>query len=77
VPPLRQAPSRFSTTDPRASARLRLGFEPGGTLGVVLDAKRVGLVTAVAPLIDEIRSRGLFLSNAVVENALKIAGEAK
>jgi predicted nucleic acid-binding protein len=44
---------------------------------VLLDAKRAGLLTAVAPFIEKLRSGGLFLSDTVIENALKIAGEAK
>lgn len=46
-----------------------------GTLGVVLEAKRAGLVPAVAPLIEALRSTGLFLSDSLVQRALALAGE--
>jgi predicted nucleic acid-binding protein len=52
-----------------------LGVPVRGTLGVVLEAKRAGAVQAVAPLIDGLRSAGLFLSESLVQRALASVGE--
>lgn len=53
----------------------RVGLELTGTLGVLLKAKAVGLVPSVAPLIDTLRLGGIRLSDAIVAEALRIAGE--
>ena len=52
-----------------------LGVPVRGTLGVVLDAKRAGLVPAVAPLIEALRGTGLFLSDSLVRRVLAAAAE--
>jgi predicted nucleic acid-binding protein len=52
-----------------------LGIPTKGTLRVLLDAKSLGLVPAIRPLVDGLRSAGLFLSDALIEKALKSAGE--
>lgn len=54
----------------------RLGLAMTGTLGVLLRAKEQGLVTAVAPVISDLRQGGLRLSDAIVAEALRLAGEA-
>ncbi len=41
-----------------------------GTLGVVLRAKRRGLITAARPVVTNLREAGLYLSDALVERAL-------
>jgi predicted nucleic acid-binding protein len=41
----------------------------------VLEGKRAGLIPAVAPVIERLRASGLYLSEKVVREALKIAGE--
>ncbi len=53
----------------------RLGLTLTGTLGVLLKAKHLGLVPSVAPLIEQLRQAGIRLSDAVVAEALKLAGE--
>lgn len=53
----------------------RLGLPLTGTIGVLLTAKRNGLVSALAPLIDQLLKEGLFLAPELVEKALKLAGE--
>lgn len=47
-----------------------------GTLGVLVRGKRGGLVSAVAPLIEQLRATGQRFGRAVVEQALSAAGEA-
>ncbi|HEY8925914.1 MAG TPA: DUF3368 domain-containing protein [Polyangia bacterium] len=63
--------------DDRAARRCAatLGIPTRGTLHVVLEAKRAGLISAVAPLIEGLRVAGLFLSDAVVQSALAAANE--
>lgn len=53
----------------------RLGFTLTGTLGVLLRAKERGLVSTVAPLIDQLRHGGIWLSEVVVAEALRLADE--
>lgn len=53
----------------------RLGLRLTGTLGVLLKAKRLGLVDAVAPLIDQLRLGGIRLGDAVIAKVLKAADE--
>jgi predicted nucleic acid-binding protein len=54
-----------------------LGIEPHGTLFVLLEAKKAGLVPAVAPLIEMVRAKGLFVSDSLVAKVLRRAGETR
>jgi predicted nucleic acid-binding protein len=47
-----------------------LGVPTTGTLGVILRAKRAGLVSAARPLVEELLNKGLYLSRNLVEQAL-------
>jgi len=47
-----------------------------GTLGVLLDAKKRGLVDAVAPLVIQLERLGFRLSRSTAETVLRMAGEA-
>lgn len=53
----------------------RLGLNLTGTIGILLKAKRQGLVPAVKPLVDQLRYGGIWLSDALVAEALKLADE--
>jgi hypothetical protein len=53
----------------------RLGLRLAGTLGVLLKAKQLGLVDAIAPLIEHLQLAGIRLSDAVVATVLKLADE--
>ena len=53
----------------------RLGLTLTGTLGVLLRAKQLGHVRAVAPLIDRLRKGGMHLSDVVVTEVLALADE--
>lgn len=53
----------------------RLGLTLTGTLGVLLKAKQLGHVQAVAPLIDRLRQGGIHLSDVVVAEVLALADE--
>lgn len=72
-------PGAIAILDDRSARQCAatFGIRTRGTLGVLLDAKRAGLITTVGPLIDKLRGGGLYLSDTIIENALKIAGEAK
>jgi uncharacterized protein len=52
-----------------------LGLRLTGTLGVLLDAKRTGLVTVVAPLLDQLQALRFRLAPHTREAVLKLAGE--
>jgi predicted nucleic acid-binding protein len=53
----------------------RLGLTLTGTLGVLLKARERGLVPAVGPLIDQLRQGDIWLDDALVAEALRLAGE--
>jgi predicted nucleic acid-binding protein len=47
-----------------------------GSLGVLLQAKRAGLISSVAPLIEQIAASPVFISESLVETVLELAGES-
>jgi predicted nucleic acid-binding protein len=47
-----------------------------GTVGVVVKAKQAGLLPAVAPILFALQEAGLWLSDALVTEVLRQAGEA-
>ena len=53
----------------------RLGLNLTGTLGVLLDAKRAGLIVAVAPQLDNLYALGFRLAPHTRAAVLKLAGE--
>ena len=53
-----------------------LGLRLTGTLGVLLDAKRAGLIARVMPLIEDLQSLGFRLSGQTRDAVLCLAGEA-
>jgi predicted nucleic acid-binding protein len=53
----------------------RVGLRLTGTLGVLHKAKSLGFVPAVEPLINQLLEGGIHLSDAVVAEALELAGE--
>jgi predicted nucleic acid-binding protein len=59
----------------RAAAR-RLGLVVTGVVGVLVQAKQAGLVAGVRPLLDEMRRRGYWLSDEILDAASRLAGEA-
>jgi uncharacterized protein len=58
----------------RQAAR-RLGLVVTGTVGVVIEAKRGGLVSAVRPLLEEMQAQGYWLSDELINLAVALAGE--
>jgi uncharacterized protein len=53
----------------------RLGLVVRGTVGIFLEAKRKGRMERIGPLLEMLRESGIWLSDAVIETALRQAGE--
>jgi len=53
----------------------RLGLTLTGTLGVLLKAKERGLIPRIAPLVEHFRQGDIHLSDAVITETLRLAGE--
>lgn len=53
-----------------------LGVAQTGTVGILLTAKRAGLISALTPLLDQLSARGVHLSSRLYEEARRLAGEA-
>lgn len=70
-----QATIIIDEQDGRAAAR-RLGLKTVGVLGVLVLAKRAGLVEAVSPLINRLeRELGFFVSRRLRDEVTRSAGE--
>jgi predicted nucleic acid-binding protein len=53
----------------------RLGLPLTGTVGVLLLAKEDGLITAVAPLLQQLLDQGLYFSPELISQTLTLAQE--
>lgn len=58
----------------RTVARL-MGLQVTGTVGILLRAKHLGLLSAVKPCLDAMQSHGVWLSQRLINFALNEAGE--
>ncbi len=54
---------------------LAFGLKPLGTGGLLILAKKAGLLPAVGPVLREIRDQGLWISDSVMQTILHMAGE--
>jgi predicted nucleic acid-binding protein len=63
--------------DDRAGRRVAsdLGVPVIGLLGVLVLAKRLGKLPVIRPLVDRLTASGYYLTDGVVEDALRLAGE--
>lgn len=52
-----------------------LGLKVVGLLGVLLDAKKNGLIAEIKPAIESLQNFGFFMRPALVAEVLKLAGE--
>jgi predicted nucleic acid-binding protein len=52
-----------------------MGIPLHGTLGLVMMAKRRGVITAVRPVIITLKQHGMYLSDRVINRALALIGE--
>jgi len=59
----------------RTAAR-QMGLMVTGLAGVLIRAKEAGLIPAVRPLLEEIRQRGYWLSDAILDVAARLVGES-
>jgi predicted nucleic acid-binding protein len=73
-----EARAELGIIDDRPARRLalNLGLPVVGTAGILLRAKRLGIIPEVRPLVDEIIRRGFRLSPAIREKVLVDAGES-
>jgi predicted nucleic acid-binding protein len=58
------------------SAARRLGVNVTGVVGVLIRAKQEGHIPMIRPILEVIRNHGYWLSDSVVETAVKLAGES-
>jgi uncharacterized protein len=54
---------------------VREGLAPVGSVGIILLAKKKGLIAEVKPHLHEMRNKGLYLSKRVIDDAIVQAGE--
>lgn len=59
----------------RTAAR-QLGLTVTGVIGVLVRAKEVGLLPLVGPLLGEMRQHGYWLSDEILNVAIRLAGES-
>jgi predicted nucleic acid-binding protein len=58
----------------RAAAK-RFGLSVIGTVGILLRAKAGELIDELKPILDDLQDNGFYMSHALREEALRIAGE--
>lgn len=51
------------------------GIPTRGTLGVIVIAKRLGVISAAKPIFESLRQAGFYVASGILEAALKAAGE--
>ncbi len=70
-------PEATAVLDDRGARRCAeaLGVRTVGTLGLLVRAKRSGLVEAVGPLVEELQAVGFRVDIALVREVLRLAGE--
>ncbi|HJP95741.1 MAG TPA: DUF3368 domain-containing protein [Candidatus Saccharimonadales bacterium] len=52
-----------------------LGIPIIGTVGILAQAKRAGIITSLKPVLSELEAKGFYISNALKAEALRIVGE--
>lgn len=52
-----------------------LGIPLRGTLGIVLTAKQRGIIPSARPVLEQLRLCGMYLSDKVINQALRLVGE--
>lgn len=52
-----------------------LGLTVTGTLGILLKAKKAGIIPAIAPVLEEVKKNGFYISGTVERMVLSEAGE--
>ena len=54
---------------------VRIGLSFKGTVGILLEAKEEGLIDVIKPLLIALQDNGMHLSESLISNALRQAGE--
>ena len=54
----------------------RIGLPVKGTVGVLLEAKKSGLIDAIKPLLEVLRDNGMYIDQSFIDDVLQIAEEA-
>ncbi|MFP3897156.1 MAG: DUF3368 domain-containing protein [Anaerolineales bacterium] len=70
-------PERVVLLDDALARRIAeaAGLEVWGTLRVLLEAKKAGLIEAIEPLVRHLRDRGMWISKSILKRILILAGE--
>jgi len=71
--------ARLVLLDERRARRIAehaYGLRVKGSAGVLVAAKRAGLVSVLRPLLEQMRAQGYYLSQRIIDRALLEAGEA-
>ena len=53
----------------------KIGLSFKGTVGVLIEAKEEGLIDEIKPLLIALKENGIYLSESVITDALREAGE--
>lgn len=71
-------PGSLALLDDRLARRIAAvsGLTHTGTLGVLLKAKSAGLLDAVRPVLDNLRSHGMRIHDDLERRILQMAGES-
>lgn len=71
-------PGSLALLDDRLARRIAAvsGLAHTGTLGVLLKAKSAGLIAAVRPILEGMRSHGMLIHDELEQRILRAAGEA-
>ena len=56
---------------------IRQGVPLFGVLGVLLQAKRIGKLECIAPALERMQTNGYRISQALIDEALRLAGETR
>ncbi|HEY0022982.1 MAG TPA: DUF3368 domain-containing protein [Longimicrobium sp.] len=68
---------RLLVDDDRARRVARLnGLNVVGSIGILLGAKAEGMVTSIKPYLEQVQSAGVHLGKGLLDEALRLAGEA-
>ena len=52
-----------------------VGVEVVGTVGILALAKKRGLISTIAPVLQELTAAGMWLSQSLIDDVLELAGE--
>lgn len=59
----------------RQIARTVYGLDVIGTIRILIDAKKMGFITNISELIEQMRANGYWIHGSIIEYALQVAGE--